>query len=134
MHLSEPTRNPRMFGWGGRRYSRNSRWDALGTDADLFNVSATANASPVWHSSHSPRIRRWRWRRTLPSLLRSRSLRRLAARLESIAGLEGVSAELKEHVEEAHALVAQAALNSRFPFGEARDAAARPPDVGEHGG
>jgi hypothetical protein len=39
--------------------------------------------------------------------------RRCAARLESIAGLEGVSAELKEQVEEAHALAVQAASDRR---------------------
>jgi hypothetical protein len=34
--------------------------------------------------------------------------------LERIAGLEGVAAELKQHVEEAHALAAQAASDPRF--------------------
>jgi hypothetical protein len=56
----------------------------------------------------------------------------LAARLESIAGLDGVS-ELKAHVEEAHALASRAASDRRCEFEEAREAAAQPPDVGEDG-
>jgi hypothetical protein len=60
--------------------------------------------------------------------------RRCAARLESIAGSEGMSAELNERVEEAYALAVRAASDRRFEFEEARDAAARPPDVEEDGG
>jgi hypothetical protein len=51
--------------------------------------------------------------------------------MESSAGLEGVSAELKEHVEEVPALAVQAISDRRFEFEEARDAVAQPPDVGE---
>jgi hypothetical protein len=59
--------------------------------------------------------------------------RQCAARMESIGGLEGVSAELKEHPEEAHALAVQTASDRRFELEEARDAAMQPPDVDGEG-
>jgi hypothetical protein len=43
--------------------------------------------------------------------------------LEMFAGLEGVTAELKQHVEEAHALAVHSAADPRFEFEEAWDAA-----------
>jgi hypothetical protein len=59
--------------------------------------------------------------------------RRCAARLESIAGLEGVSADLRQRLEDTCALAAQAPSDRRFELEEARDAAPQNPDVDEDG-